>query len=185
MLVWAKEFSTHGGNTAADVLEVAKRWLIGSPHGAWTEKCFADSQPGEFSTHTCGDQVATTAIAKIDSGVVAGLRHYWEQKHCEWVTEVVGYERPESLQLAVRVECNALQAGQRVPKVRKPYVVRLLLEHFGDGDDAGLPIGGDPILIREADVRMAAALLSGNHDNRFPVVYVSAGARDGGVTFFL
>jgi hypothetical protein len=179
MLVWATEFPAAKGRTAAEVLAVGRRWLAGSPHGTWKLESFLDDPPGEITRYECGGQTASFASISVDGRGLAGLQQTWLQEdQLEWTAEIVAREASDALWITVRLDCNVVQPGLPLPKARKPYIVGQLLNDLGGGSDAGLGVGETPVFLRETDVQLAAHLIRGDHGNRLPVVYASAGRDD-------
>jgi hypothetical protein len=175
MLVWATEFPIAKGG-CDDVLSVAKGTLITSPHTPWELDSFGEDPSNDLSRVELGLQSVT--IGRIDSGLdhIAGLQHQWiENDEREWTTEVVGYEQAGNVLVSVRLDCNLLRPGLRLPIAKKPYVVRRLLEDLGGGNDAGLTVRDSPHRLEERAVEEAARLVTGKSGARLPVVYVSAG----------
>lgn len=81
------------------------------------------------------------------------------------------------LRVSVRTHCHLLRAGTKLPRPNKPHIVKLLLEDLGGGDDAGVMVADEPLILEEADVELAAQLILGSRGNTLPVVYLSANRR--------
>jgi hypothetical protein len=178
MLVWATEFPASTGTTAVDILPIAKRWLIGSPHFDWTEGDFGESVLGEIVTLNSGGETLRIGIAELDGQKWAGVQHSWTEKaEREWTTELVAYETDGEVSISVRLDCNLVAPGIELPKPNKPYLVKMLLEELGGGFDSLLPINDQPVRLREDEVDLAANLMLGRIRNQQPVVYASAAPR--------
>lgn len=176
MLVWATEFPVAVGSGCGDVLGVAKGTLATSPHSPWQTDSFGDDPTNEIKRLEMGGQVVTVGCVESESGQIAGLQHQWvENAEREWTTEIVGYESEGSTIVSVRLNCNLLRPGLRLPVPKKPYVVRRILEDLGGGDDSGLVVQDLPHRLAEPAVEDAARLVKGTSGVRLPVVYVSAG----------
>ena len=175
MLVWATEFPLAKGG-CEDVLSVAKGTLVTSPHHPWEITSFGEDPVGELKQiELAGEKVI---VGQIETGGLstAGLEHQWvEDGEREWRTEVVACEQHGGIVAAVRLDCNLLRPGPRLPVPKKPYVVRRLLEDLGGGDDAGFTVGDAPHRLEEWAVEGAAKLVTGTAGVRLPVVYVSVG----------
>lgn len=175
MLVWATEFPAAEGASTGDMLTVAKAWVEGSPHSPWKPDAFGDEPEGEITEYSCEDQRIAVARARIDGDCWAGFRHVWieDDKH-EWTTEIVGHEHDGALLVSIHVNCGLLHPGLRLPRPKKPYVVRQLLENLGGGHDASIAVGDEPVYLAEHDVDRAVDIVNGTLGNRLPIVYASA-----------
>jgi hypothetical protein len=174
MLVWATEFPAASGTHADDLLPVAKEWLVGSPHSKWTHGDFADEPLGEVTRYSVGEQSVSIMRVHVDGQSWAGLQQSWIEKASrEWSTDIVAHENHGVVWISVRLHCNLLKPGSRLPIPKKPYLVKLLLQKLGGGYDGILPIDEKPVLLREDEVDVAAGYMLGTAKNRLPVVYVS------------
>lgn len=174
MIVWASEFPLQAGRNVGDVLDAARKWLVGSPHWSWTVADLEGAVEGELHSIDKWGQEVRQASIESEGAAWAGLRHSWvEDKERRWTTEIVGHESGEGLTASVRVDCQLLVAGKSLPPARKPYVVQVLLRELGGGLDGGLRVDDEPIRVLEAEVDKVARVVRGELDNRLPVVYVS------------
>ena len=174
MLVWATEFPVHSAYDESDVIRIAKTWLSGSPHYDWSEDELPDPDLGETLEVEKENQVVTVSMVSTPDIGMAGVRHKTINDDREWVTEVVALRSIGDLRVSVRTNCHLLQAGTHLPRPKKPYVVKLLLQSFGGGNDSGCIVGDTPIFLHEADVEIARQLLSGEKSPSLPVVYLSS-----------
>lgn len=176
MLLYATEFPTAEGATAADFIDLIKTWALGSPNYPWVaDDLDVDLSEDLVSIEKSPHQIQLT-LSDLD-GDVYGAAHYRyvENGEREWVTELVSQEIGDHLWVSVRVHCKVLATGAVLPEVKKPYIIRQILAQFGGGDDAGLTIRDSPRLLEDSEVAYAAALISGEVRNRLPIVYVSSG----------
>jgi hypothetical protein len=174
MLVWATEFPARTDTHADDLLNAAKEWLVGSPHSAWRDEDFGDEPMGEITRYSKAGQDISVMRVALDGQFWAGLRQAWvENSSREWVTDTVAHEKDGVTWISVRVHCNLLSPGSKLPTPRKPYLVKVLLRELGGGFDGILPIDDKPALLQEDEVDVAASLMRGTARNRLPVVYVS------------
>lgn len=176
MLVWATEFPVATGNHCGDVLGVAKGCLASSPHSTWRVDSFGADPHNDVNRIERQGQVVTIGCADFGSDHGAGLQHQWiENGEREWTTEIVGFESNNQVLVSVRLDCNLLMPGLKLPAPKKPYFVKRLLEDLGGGSDAGFVVGDTPRRLAETNVDDAARIVKGTSGVKLPVVYVSAG----------
>ncbi len=175
MLVWATEIPIQSGRTVSDLLSLSKRWIYGSPHNSWKASDFSDEPDGEFVDYTQEKESIRVIKFSENDTKWAGLRHIWsEGAERQWAAEIVGRERSSELLVSVQLHCDLYHPNHVKPKPRKPYIIRQLLEQLGGGLDGGLIVSDQPIVLAEAEVDRAVALITGESDNHLPVVYASA-----------
>ena len=175
MLVWATEFPVAAGSGCEDVFSVATRALATSQHTPWHTDDFSDDPTEELTRIEKDGHAVTTGLVGTDSGRIAGLQHQWvEHFEREWLLEIVGHQSNNNTLASVRLHCNGLRPGLRLPTPKKPYAVRKLLEDVGGGNDSGLEVQDQPHRLDEWAVDEAARLVNGTSQVRLPVVYVSA-----------
>lgn len=174
MLVWSTEMPLHTGKTVEDVLNLAKHWLAGSPHNKWTIGDLNDDVEGEFLDYEKDGE--SVRLIKILNGIKSiGFRYEWtEDNSREWLTEIVAFEKKSKTIASVRVHCNFLNPDHRKPKVRKPYIVKQILQTLGGGEDGLFSVTDKPIVLREVDVDHAASIITGQSENKLPIIYASS-----------
>lgn len=177
MLVWATEFPTRDGSSIEDLLALTVKWLDGSPHHPWSEADIEWAVPEGTTVYRQEGQVVEVGRAETERERWGGLRHKYveEGKDREWLAAIVGHEDDAGLRVSVRLQCNLLAPGLKLPQPKKPYIVKQIIDRLGGGRDGGLPIGDEPIYLNEDEVDRATNYIAGDTRNDLPVVYVSAG----------
>jgi hypothetical protein len=174
MLVWATEFPAAVGAHADDLLPIAKEWLVGSPHSKWKGESFGEEPLGEITRYEVNGQNVTVMRVSCDGQFWAGMQlTYIERGIREWVTDIVAHEKDDSVWVSVRLHCNLLKPGIKLPVPKKPFLIGLLVKKLGIGYDGLLPINSDPVLLKVDEVDVAAGYMQGTARNRLPVVYIS------------
>lgn len=176
MIVWATEFPLAKGTSPDDVLEATRQWLTGSPYLPWSGFAFGSNPIDDIVRYERAGQLLAIARISQDGGTWCGVQHVWVEKgEREWTTEIVAWEVEDSLTVGIRLDCNLLAPGMRLPRPHKPHFVRQFLERFGGGADSWLPVADEPTLLGEGQVEDAAAIIHGTTMVRLPIVYASAG----------
>lgn len=175
MLVWATELSLCKGAKATDLLELTKKWITGSPHSTWRMDMFAERPSNNIAEYNNDGQTVNIASVSFDNKKWVGLKHKWvENNERNWTTEIVGFESPDLLRVSVQLYCHLVRPGLHLPRPKKPFIVKQIIQHFGGGCDGLLTISDQPFLLKEADVYEAAKLISGKGGNNLPVIYASS-----------
>lgn len=174
LLVFATEFMASSGATAEQFLDICQKWLIGGPRYPWNvddfNKLISVNEVMEVQR-----DAYEISYALVDGGSrIAALQHRYTENNYNWVTELVGGETNGSLLVSIRVHCTALITGLEIPWARKPYIIRLIIQQLGGGQDGSFTIGENPHFLKENEMEIAIACLSGRMGNRLPVVYVSS-----------
>lgn len=177
MIVWATEFPIPSSTNPDAILSLATTWLKGSPHLPFRNIDFPMVGEGETgAVDSNGHTVRLSRIGTEDNWWV-GCRHAWnELSHREWTTEIVACGSPSGARIGVRLDCNMLAVGLDLPRPKKPYVLKLLLETLGGGADSWLTVDDEPTYLNESQVGDAAAVIEATTSVALPIVYVSAGA---------
>jgi hypothetical protein len=176
MLVWASEFPLTQGSSAKQFLDVAIKWLTGSPHTPWESTDFAVTpNPGTVESYAKEGQSVQIGVVGEVGSLLVGLQQTWvEKEQRQWHTDIIFQESATEPWVAVRVNCELLRPGRRLPPPKKPYIVRLLIKELGGGEDSGLPVQDRAHQLAEADVADAVRIIDGSGQFKLPIVYVSA-----------
>ena len=175
MLVWATEIPLRAESTAGGVLALAQRWLTGSPHSQWAASQIPCPSVGEMASASINNETVSVARVENDTGSWIGFKYIrTEYGTTEWTTEIVAFQRKTGVLASIQLHCELLGASPAIPRPKKPYFVRQILAEYGGGSDAGIPICDTPLILREADVDLAARIVSGKFNNHLPIIYASS-----------
>jgi hypothetical protein len=115
------------------------------------------------------------AKIKMEDGIYVGFRHQWrDAERRDWATEICGWSRSQRFLIGIHLHCQTAETGMRLPKPKKPYIVKLLLDEFGGDLDGVLEVSDSPITLQESEVDVACRLLRGELELCLPVIYASA-----------
>lgn len=179
MSSFSTEFPINTKNTVADVLRLACEWITGSPHTKITEADLLELPNCAERTVTVGMEQATLAHSRTPEQELGGLRYERTEDGLAWTTSIVTLKTQERHLLSVHVVCEALSTAVRLPPPKKPYFIRQALAELGGGSDGEIPIADRPFRLSPGEEGIAAALILGTANNTLPIVYVSAGFRNG------
>ncbi len=174
MLSFATEFPISNARTSADFLESVRSWILGSPHTKLTS-ALLDNLPSddEFSVEEQGERLESLRIV---SGSVesSAIRYTKRDTSLEWVTTVSFSRQQTDSWIGIRTTCESRHPSAHLPPAKKPVLVRTILNSLGAGYDGPLLVQAQPHLLADADIDIAARLITGAAAYRLPVVYVSA-----------
>ncbi len=157
------------------MLALAKSWLCGSPHNEWGEGDIPGAAPGGIATVERYGQTVQIADVTAAGEEWSGLRYQWTEGGVkEWTFEFVCYRADSTPEVGVRLRCDLLDASLRLPRPRRPYIIKLIIEEFRGGVDSWIPVDDLPYYLSEDHVERAARLIMGAGGLRLPVVYMSA-----------
>jgi hypothetical protein len=173
MLVWSTQFPVLPNYSGDDLLRLCRRWLGGSPHASSVAE-IPETKEDDVVKATKGAHQVEVAKITRDDGVYVGFRHQWQDgEKQEWVTEVCGWNCAQRFLIGIHVHCQTAKTGEALPRCRKPYIVKLLLEEFGGDVDGPFEVSASPKALQESEVDVACRLLRGEMDLCLPVIYAS------------
>lgn len=173
MLAFATEFPISADVRAQAFIAAVRRWLLGSPHTALSG---ADLAPLEHEAEwRFSSRGETVELLRCDAGGVSSvaMRYTRDERGAQWQTSLVFDESAGPPWVAVRVDVAVANPQVRVPPVKKPVVVRTLLQDLGGGVDGLLPVERTPHTVAPVDVGLVADLMQGRGERHLPMVYVS------------
>ncbi len=175
MLIWSTQFPITPTRDVDELLTLSKKWLIGSPHSSWTEECFGKVESGDMQDFKHDGQCVTIARFSDEINQWCAFRYSWhEDASREWKIDICGWKSHNRFLIGIQLHCQVADIGDRVPKPRKPYIVRQILKEFGGDIDDCLPVSEEPVYLKETDIDFAARILRGETKNYLPIVYVSS-----------
>lgn len=174
MLLFGTEFPINPNRIIADFLDTMVTWVSGSPHTKFTFKVLEKLKDGKDARIEIGNEAIQSLIATSTDMELAGVRYNRNDDGLEWTTTVVFSRTTSDAWLGIRVECESRRPSTRLPLVKKPVVVRTVLESLGGADDGALPISDSAHYLNNTDIELAARLIRGEAACRLPIVYISS-----------
>lgn len=161
----------HSGD---DLLRLCRKWLGRSPHGASVAE-IPDGRESDIVSAIKESHHVEVAKITRDDGVYVGFRHQWrDTENRDWATEVCGWSCSQQFLVGIHLHCQTTEAGISLPKPKRPYIVKLLLDEFGGDLDGQFQVSASPITLQESELDVAGRLLNGEMDLKLPVIYASA-----------
>jgi hypothetical protein len=175
MLSFASEFSVKHQHPAPAFVNVLRKWILGSPHTAFTSAEVAHfGREGDWAATKGTEHIETLSLATSEGDSMA-IRYVRSDTDLEWATSAVFSRTAADTWVGIRVSCESHHPAVRLPPAKKPVLVRTILTELGGGSDGNLRVGDAPLILRDADIDLAAKLIRGEAGSRLPIVYVSAG----------
>lgn len=179
MANFSTEFPIDPTCTVEQVVRLACKWITGSPHTKIQEADLQDFPINSERTVAVGGEHVSLAHASTKDFEIGGTRWLRTEDGLQWTTSIVTLKTPEKHLLSLQVVCEALNTAARLPRPKKPYFIRQALSELGGGADGEIPVTDQPFRLSENEASIAAALILGTAKNTLPIVYVSAGFREG------
>jgi hypothetical protein len=179
MANFSTEFPIAPKNTVEAVVRLACEWITGSPHTRIQESDLQDLPINGERTVTVGDEQVSLAHAHAKDFEIGGMRYVRTEDGLQWTTSIVTLKTADKQLLSLQVVCEAMNTAARLPPPKKPYFIRQALSELGGGADGEIPVTDQPFRLGENEASIAAALILGTAKNTLPIVYVSAGFREG------
>lgn len=179
MANFSTEFPIDPKNSVAEVMRLACEWITGSPHTKIPEADLQERPENGERSVAVGIERVELAHVQAGDAEIGGLRYERTDEDMAWTTSIVTLKTPDRHLLSLQVLCEALNTAVRLPPPKKPYFIRQALAELGGGADGEIPITDQPFRLSPGEEQVAAALILGTARNTLPIVYVSAGYRDG------
>lgn len=175
MLVWSTQIPVVPNRSTDELLAVARKWLVGSPHSSWQESDFGEVPAQDLVTIKEHGQAVSIAKFTNSQGEFCGFRYEWQDsEHRNWTTDICGWRTPQAFLVSVQLSCEVSELGAPLPQPKKPYIVRQILNDLGGDLDGSFAVSDAPILLAESDLDLAVRVLRGETNNFLPVIYASS-----------
>ncbi|MDQ0301931.1 PspA/IM30 family protein [Ancylobacter polymorphus] len=173
MLSFATEFPVPSEGVESIFLATIKKWIIESPHTAFTESDIAHVGLGDEFNVQVGSQILSSISVSNNNEVTLASKLVAEDRDIEWTTSIVLHKNGEECWIGVRTSREARNATVSLPMAKKPVIVRLILDALGGANDGDLAVQGVPRFLTNNEIALAAQIVLGSIETRLPVVYVS------------
>lgn len=175
MLTFAIEIPVKTDSELDALLDVAKLWIAGSPHGKIPPAQIESAFRNDGNAINCDQEHILVVRTEAEHCSLAGVQYSRVEKNAlRWSTELIGRKALDDFRVAIRVRCDALVPATRLPTPKKPYIVRQVFTRLGGGLDGSTPVSELVHELGNSEIEYAAALIKGEESRSLPVVYVSA-----------
>jgi hypothetical protein len=175
MLVWSTQFPILPNRTADDLLRLCQKWLIGSPHSEWIDAEVPPIPNDDIVAISKNSHCIAIAKIRIGSEVYSGFRHQWQDEdRRDWATEIIGWHSANRFLVGIHLHCSTADTGIPLPRPKKPYIVKQILEEMGGDIDGDFPVCDEPRGLAESEIDTAVRLMLGETDHYLTVIYASS-----------
>lgn len=174
MLVFSTEFPADPKNNLDQIIDILNKWVKGSPHYPWGATYEIPLAGNSISECELAGHKLQLAKLFVDECEYCGIRYYWvEDGKNEWTTEITARKSKNSLWITVKLFCDLVRPGGRLPAPNKPHVIGLLFNGLGGGVDGLFKASQSPIYLKPTEIDIAVSIVKGENVCEMPVVYIS------------
>lgn len=175
MANFSTEFPINSESSIEDVVQLACKWIAGSPHSKFKNRNFSELPKNSEKIFSIENEQVTIATAYDIDHEIGGLRYSFTDQGLEWITSIVSSKTKEKHLLSIQVSCEALNTTAKLPPPKKPYFIRQALTKLKGGMDGEIPVTEKPFRLGENESIVAAELINGVANNKLPIIYISSG----------
>lgn len=159
--------------TIDELLTIGKKWREGSPHSTITglinsQFCLNKECYIENTTETLHFQKYT-----YNDYEIGGIRHTVKENDLRWATEIIGYKKDDAYWVSVKVSKESSLPQLDFHESKKPHIVKLILQKMGAGFDGNMPVGDEPIFLKDGEEDIAKMAMEDSLGCVMPTVYIS------------
>lgn len=171
--LFSTQFQLGYHHSLEDLVEVGKKWVSGSHWSIFKAEDFLNLK--NHGDRTRKDEYSFE-IGKVKSGDLdlIGMRYinpgYEGDK---FYTTIVGSKSETEFLVSVNLEYDSPGAKIKGPFIKKPYIVKMLINSLGGGRDGDILVSDKPILLNEGEEAFVGDILRGLPGAIMPVLYLS------------
>ncbi len=176
--LFSTQFPINPDANLEDLLEIGKRWVLGSPHYQIPRKEI-ESLLEHGDSYESENLSFSLRRAKTDEYSTIGFRHQsFDRAGNLWTLKTVGTKTENYFLASVIVDYDTKKPTPRIPSSKKPHIIKLILEGLGGGRDGDIMVSSEPVYLKEGDESFIADILGGYSETTMPVTYVSVDNRN-------
>lgn len=159
-----------------DCFDVFSEWVKGSPHYGIEQLDYDVSTGLDFDYQ---NDCALVSIRQFSNKQIQLLacRLQCADECAAYYTDCIFLNENSEKSLLIQLNRTQLNYDMKLPRVKKPYILRYVIDFDFDKEDAGIPVIDKP-LNAEKYLGICASVMNGTHSNTMPVVYISRDFRD-------
>ncbi|WP_146038471.1 hypothetical protein [Pseudomonas sp. FW305-3-2-15-E-TSA4] len=169
-------FPLNNNITSEDVFQECINWILDSPFTEFAQEELTQLSSGDDFNYSKNNELIEFSRSEAPGLFVSSLRYTKSTEIAQWITEVSSRMEHGEYWINVVASIVTNTASKEPPEIKKPLIIIRLISRFGGGDDGGVPISINPILLDESrnGKEIAAAVINSNNSCTLPIVYVSS-----------
>ncbi|WP_157356535.1 hypothetical protein [Pseudomonas sp. CBZ-4] len=173
-------FPLNSSTTSEDVFQECINWILDSPYTNFAQEELSKLVSSEDFTHIKNQEHIEYSRSETSDLFVSSLRYIKSTDVAQWTTEISSRVEKDQHWINVIASIVTNTASKEQPEIKKPLIVIRLINRFGGGDDGGVPISINPILLDETKNgnEIATAIITANNTCTLPIAYVSSTNND-------
>lgn len=173
MLSFATEFPIKSNDVVALFQQTLISWIIESPYTEFNKDDLKEAfQEKEFQVSKGSQFVIINNFSDIDK-INVGVIHKTTDIDVLWTTTIVLSVENSSSWISIRTEAETQNLNARLPKAKKPFIVKSILKRVGGAPDGYFCVTDKPHILAESNIATAADIIRGNSKQHLPIIYVS------------
>lgn len=168
MDVFVTKIDLAGFVTKEKLWDLIKKWLINSPHYGISEINYSGQEAFTQDYQSASVSVINT---EIDNQNILAVRFINNEEENTWKTDCIFTEFDKSIR--IRLSCESSNYSSVLPKLHKPYIIKMLFDEGFCNANGQFPITDSPIKLSFADLQNCGKMMKGEYKTCLPSVYVS------------
>lgn len=175
MSVFATEFPVRADVEKATFAALAVAWIRGINNSKVLQNADAKELYDDevWLETTDGETLSIKSFENSDTSVFGIRLEIPDRLGRRWRTECVYSSFGSQAFVRVRGQCVAVDPAAQIETPLKPHIIRQIIEDDWQTADGLFKTSSRPIYLKNSDVDIAAAVLSGNASSFLPCIYVS------------
>lgn len=170
--LFSTQFPLNSHASLEDLLETKKNWIRDSPHSPIGIKDLSQlNKHGDYVKD--GEYLVELGRSESNNCHILGIRYSTPFNRDRLSTTVISLKNEEGITTLVNVDYDSSGARITVPIIKKPFIIKSLIDSIGGGQDGYIPVSDEPIHLTEGDVELIAKVLNGLQKSSMPIVYMS------------
>ncbi|WP_170583313.1 hypothetical protein [Ruegeria arenilitoris] len=175
MSVFATEFPVRADVEKATFAAAAVAWIRGINNSKVLQNADArELHDDEVWLETAeGETLSIKSFENLDTSVFGVRLEIPDRFGRRWRTECVYSSFGTQAFVRVRGQCVAIDPAAQIETPLKPHIIRQIIDDDWQAADGLFKASAQPIYLKNNDVEIAAAVLSGNASSFLPCIYIS------------
>lgn len=172
MLVFSSKLPLRETITNKKCLEMFFNWIENSPHYSLVNIDFDMDDPHDYD-YEHEDLAIRIRFYNTDNTEIIACRFENKEKNAVWYSDCIFVNREGNRAVVIQLNCIRTNYNDKLPRIHKPYIVRLFVESGFCKEDNGIPIAAAPLKVEGQYFDICSRLMVGKQPCEIPSVYIS------------